>query len=202
MSTGTAELFELGRQTLYALRAELAAYNIAIDPRLEVRQGAGLLCHYSLHDGHIYLSLPDPTTAQGKFKLLLYRALMNVDSNDEVMHLLKLFIPWLVAHEMGHHLRHKAGLFSADLWAEERIANQLAFAFIHGRLALVEKQEILAALAQALANYSGALDSTSTIDPELEPLHYYYAHMHWFHQDLLAQAAPTVAEFVQQHLRR
>jgi hypothetical protein len=105
MNQHRIHLHELARQSHQALIAGLASHGLYADAALDVRPGSGLLCHYSLDEALIYLSIPDPATARGKFELLLLRALLRFERDDEVLRLIELLIPWLVAHETGHYLR-------------------------------------------------------------------------------------------------
>ena len=144
------------------MRDELATYGLYGRPDLELRRGEGLLCYYNLPDGHIYLSVPDPEYPRGKFELLILRAAINLGTDDEVMRLLELLVPWLIAHEFAHHLRHRYGLLGENPWEEERIANHLAGVFAKRRLTAAQRQELLEALSKALANLSGSLNAPTT----------------------------------------
>ena len=79
MTTGAVNLFDLAHQSLHTLSDELATYGLYVDPGLELRRGEGLLCYYSLPDGHIYLSAPDPERPRGKFELLIFWTFDNVN---------------------------------------------------------------------------------------------------------------------------
>lgn len=197
------DLFAVGCQALSDLRAELAATQVQIDPKLELRAGEALLCYYNLEDGHIYLSAPDPEQPRGKFELLFYRSLLNLASNDAVVRFLALLIPWLVAHEVGHHLRHRYGCFGANLMEEEQIANQLATAFVKPRLTYAEILEFQGALARALTYLSRDL----TPDRELASSHparglirHVHAHAASVYRDLNAPEALSIAEFARLYL--
>jgi hypothetical protein len=130
-----ATLFELAQQYFVDFLREFAAYGILADPRMELRAGNGMLCYYDLQDGHIYLALPDPNDPVGRLQLLFLRSLLHTTSQDELLNFLRLFIPHLIAHELAHHFRHRYGLFTANLWHEEQVANQLAVAVTKHRLA-------------------------------------------------------------------
>jgi len=202
MAQHNDDLFELGRQSLRALTNELAIYALYVDAKLEVRPGRALLCHFSREDGLIYLSIPDPETERGKFELLLLRAMIRFDSNEELMRLLELLIPWLIAHETGHYLRHKDGLFRADLWDEERVANQLAIAFTKQRLSQDEREVLLQKMTRAIAGLALVVESKRepvAIRSRRNLVHYIYTHMCWFYADLLAEETLTIAEFAQAH---
>jgi hypothetical protein len=192
-----------------------------VDPALELRQGEGLLSYYSLQDEQIYLTVPDPCQPRGKFDLLLFRFATNLDSTDEIMRLLELLIPWLVAHETGHHLRRKYGLFGPDVWMEEWIASKLATLFVRPRLSASEETWLLDHLARIMAGFAPLLDRGRNRSEEAEtrcrrpesappvataraidgPIGYLLTHMGWLYRDLRAQSEETLGEFVQAHLR-
>jgi hypothetical protein len=211
MSKPAPRIYEIGCRALLALRTELAACGALIDPRLELRRGNGLLCHYDLVDGHIYLASPDPETARGKFELLLLRSLLRFDSTDEILRFLELITPWLVAHEAGHHLRlrgrpegPRGARFGPPLAEEERIASQLAIAFVKRYLTLEQQDETLSALAKAIANLSYGLRSAqgaSEINHVHGLIHHVYQHMNWFYEDLLIAEEHQIADFVQIYLK-
>ncbi|MEX1021331.1 MAG: hypothetical protein WDZ49_16845 [Litorilinea sp.] len=220
-------LFELGRHTLHTLRDELAHHQIPVAPDLEVRRGTNALSYYNMQDGQIYLSTPNPQAARGKFELLLYRSVTRLESNTQVYRLLELLIPWLIAHEIGHHLRHRAGRLGADIWHEEYIANLVAGALIKPRLSAAQKSELVALLSQALGNLDTGLNghhSTSSSSPSQsteptgptgprprqqaeerppsgDPLGYIARHMRWLSEDLVTPDTPPLARVARQYLR-
>ena len=206
MARGADALFELGRQTLRALSDELAARQVYVDPGLELRRGNSLLCYYSFQDGHIYLSVPDVEQPRGKFELFFLRSVVGFNSNGAIIRLLEFLIPWLVAHEVGHHLRHKYGLLDFDfhghllegiMWDEEQIANRLAGAFIKHHLTADQKKELLDILSRAIANLSNSLHAHGNVEemhPARDPVGYVYFHLRWFYLDLKAQERSTQEE--------
>ncbi len=207
----TLSLWGVARQSLLALTDGLASYGAYVDDGLELRAGVGLLCHYSMQDRHIYLALPDLHNASGKFMLFLLRSVVNFDENAHVMRLVELLLPWMVAHEIGHHLRHKYGLFGPLLWEEEAIANQLAIAFTKGYLTPAQQQEVRDLMARAIASLSPLLAAERT-DRKLETrgtrasemahnlVHYVHTHMICFYRDLTAPESQTIGDFVKRHL--
>jgi CRP-like cAMP-binding protein len=132
-------LFELGQRYFKEFVDELARYDIIVDPAMELRRGKGMLCFYDLSDGHIYLSVPDLQSSMGQLKLMLLGSFLGCDDDEELMRFLRLFVPRLIAHEIGHHLRHRHGCFGDDMWHEEQIGNRLAVALTQRRLTPVEK---------------------------------------------------------------
>ncbi len=127
-------LFAEARAEFERLLAELAPYGLVLDPATELREGQGILCYYDLGDGHIHLSLPDPTNPLGVFQAIIFRGLLGLADDDELAALIRLQLPWLLAHELGHYFRHRCGRFGADLWFEEQVANQFASALTEHRL--------------------------------------------------------------------
>jgi hypothetical protein len=204
MSSQQTDLLAVGRGTLNDLRDALASHQIQIDPVLEVRPGEALLCYYSLQDGQIYLSAPDPKQARGKFEFLFYRSLLDLASDGEVVRFLELLIPWLVAHEIGHHLRHRYGRFGSDLELEEQIANQLASAFVKPRLTLAQKHEFQDTLTRVLAclSRSARVECEPTQpEPARGLIRHVYTHASAVYHDLMTPASLTIAEFARHYLK-
>jgi hypothetical protein len=143
------DLFQLSQNSFKAFVQEFAAYGIHTDPTMEVRRGTGLLCYYDRNDGHIYVSIPDLQSPEGKLHLLLLRSALCCRSNDELLDLFRLLLPYAIAHELAHHYRHRYGLFSDDLWHEEQVANQLATAVVKHRLAPGDRQRAASLIKRA-----------------------------------------------------
>ncbi len=121
-------LLELARECLDRLRRELLRYGVTLPPGLEVHPGDGLFCCYDLQDRRIYLGLPDPRDPIGQLRLALFRPALACATDAEMAALTRLLLPRLLAHEVGHALRHAAGLFGEDRWHEEQVANVFAAA--------------------------------------------------------------------------
>ncbi len=146
------DLFEFGKKCFDAFTAELTSYGIPPDPRMEIRRGAGMLCYYDLNDGHIYVSFPDQSTALGRLQLTILTSLMGCRNQEEFTRLAEVLVPRVIAHELGHHLRHRYGVFGTNLWQEEQIANQLAVALTKHRMSQEEKKFAKDLLRRAMDN--------------------------------------------------
>jgi CRP/FNR family cyclic AMP-dependent transcriptional regulator len=144
------DLFQLSQDCFRAFVQEFATYGIHTDPALELRQGTGLLSCYDRDDGHIYVSIPDLQSPEAKLHLLLLRSALSCRSNDELLDLFRLLLPYAIAHELAHHYRHHYGLFSDDLWHEEQVANQLATAVVKHRLAPRDRQRAASLIKRAM----------------------------------------------------
>jgi hypothetical protein len=145
------DLFALGAHYYELFTRELAAYGVPAEPKMEIRRGKGMLCYYDTADGHIYLSVPDLTTPMGRLNLMVLRAYLGAKTEDEVLRFFGLFIPRLIGHELGHHLRHKHGRFGSNYWEEEQLANKLAVALTRHRLTPEERTFARDFLKRALA---------------------------------------------------
>jgi hypothetical protein len=133
-------LFQIGQDSFSEFVRELWHYGVRVDPSLELRRGEGMWCHYDMNERQIYLSVPNTAAPGGKLYLLYLRSLLCCESNAEFMQLSEFLIPYFVAHEMGHHLRHRYGQFSDNPWHEEQVANQLAIALNKPRLDIEERR--------------------------------------------------------------
>src|SRR5687767_14240096 len=122
MTLGFEDLFEFGQQFLGTLREELAEYGISTDPTIQLVATEGPLCYYNLQDRNIYLSLPDPNKPVGKLLIIFLRSLLSCPTDEELLRFFRMFVPWAIAHELAHHLRHKYGQFSTLPWQEEQVA--------------------------------------------------------------------------------
>lgn len=143
-------LFDFAKASFERITGELATYGLEASPQLELRQRPGLLCSYDLTDGQIYLSFPEPSDPLGKLQLVVLRSLLQAESDAELDLLIRLLIPRLVAHELGHHLRDYRGLFSADRWHEEQVANLLACAATEHHLSPAERATLIRLLKRTL----------------------------------------------------
>lgn len=144
------DLFEMGQAAFERFRREFAEYGIETDPKMELRKGAGMLCYYDFKDRRIYLSMPDFNAPTGKLQALMFRQMLTAGSNEELMRFFSIFIPFIVAHEMTHHFRHKYGLFSEDSWHEEQLANKMASAVNKHRIPPAEREFAVMFLQRAM----------------------------------------------------
>jgi hypothetical protein len=150
------DLLELGDTWFATFRRELAGYGLALDPTTQVRRGSrGMHCYYNLEDRQIYLSVPGTRTASQELQTLLLGSLLSCSDLDELLRFWSLFTPRLIAHEMGHALRHHYGRFGADLWLEEQIANQFASAVTNHRVAPADRRFAVEFLRRATRNLEG-----------------------------------------------
>jgi len=205
------DLFELAKTSFHSLIQEFAAYGLAADPQMALQRATGALCYYNLQDGQIYLWLPSLDTPMEELKTRMLASLLGCPDLDEFFHFYRLFIPYLIAHELGHAFRHCYGLFSANLWHEEQVANQLATAVIKHRLPPAEKTFVVGVLRRALQgpaaqveparlavlSYHNVLDALNVIgqidDADREILHVLQKLVSLSAEDLLHSHNPRTA---------
>jgi len=155
----SAELFTLAQEHFRAFLREFAEYGIELNETIEMRPGNGMLCYYDMNDGHIYMSIPDANEPVGKLHWLFLRSLLKCESQAELMQFFHIFIPYVIAHELAHHFRHKAGLFSDNRWHEEQVANQLAVAVTKHRLTPEQKAFARQMLPRAIEGLASKLEA-------------------------------------------
>lgn len=153
-----SDLFQYAKTQFDRFVKELSSYGINLEPLPELKKESGFLCYYNMDDGAIYLSLPDPAEPLGKLQILFMKSLLSLESDDELAYLIKLFIPRLLAHEIGHCLRHQYGMFGNDMWYEEQVANLLASAMTKLRLNKDEMKDALFHFKKVLSNLSEKME--------------------------------------------
>ncbi len=146
----TDTYFELSKQAFEAICRQLEAYSIQRSNSLELLRAKNIFPYYNATDGNIYLPNFDPDNPIGKLQLLLLRSLLSCDSDQELLEFLQVITPWMVAHEMGHHLRHYHGVMGENMWHEEQVANYLAFAITKHRLTMQQRAQLRQFLRRAL----------------------------------------------------
>ena len=149
-----SDLFRFAQKTFHRLINEFAAYGLLTNPRLELRQGNGLMCYSDLSDGNIYVSVPDLLDEAGKLQALFLRSLTGCRDEAQMNRFFQLLLPWGIAHELAHHYRREHGLFGASLWKEEQLANRLASAANKYRLSPEDDNELRSLLEHAIYNLS------------------------------------------------
>lgn len=138
----------------------LHSYGIEPDPEMGLLRSKGLHNYYDLNDGQIYMALPSLRGGVGRLYLLFLKSQFGTDSNQDILEMFDLLLPRIVAHEMGHSLRHRYTQFQKDnLWLEEQAANQLAMALVKRGLSPERKRRIRAVLANAVAKLGEKIEA-------------------------------------------
>ena len=138
----------------------LHSYGIEPDPKMGIHHSKGLNNYFDLNDGQIYMALPSLRGGVGQLYLLFLKSSLGTDSNHEILEVIDLILPRIVAHELGHSLRHRYGQFRQDnLWLEEQAANQLAMAVVKRNMSPERKERIRTVLAKVVAKLGEKIES-------------------------------------------
>jgi hypothetical protein len=192
-------LFDLATRCLAECVAELGVYGIRVDPRLELRRGDSRCCDDDPRDGHIHLALPDFSSHAGRLHARRLGASLGCSSDRELMRFFSVMIPWLVAHELGHHLRHRYGRSGDDLWAEERVANRLASALTRHHLSPIHRAHAASVLRRTLDAHASPV--TTDVAPAAGYEDVLLAmHASWQYLDLMHHGSEYIADFARVYL--
>lgn len=162
---------DAARDALARARRDLERNGLVLDPVTRVVPGDGLLSWYDAADRQIYLSLPDVTQPLGVVQALFFRHMLGCRDDAELDRLIRLVLPWLMAHEVGHALRHQAGLFGEDPWREEQIANQFASALTKRRTRSTHRTDMLALLRRTLDHLRAQIGTDVAVDSHVDAHH-------------------------------
>lgn len=145
------QLYEQGVQYFEQFVEELLAYDVDVAPELSVQPSRGMQYYYDLSDSVIYIAAFDVSTTAGKLAKIFLRSLLYCENDEELIEFLGLFQARIIAHELGHHLRHRYGMFDKNnLWLEEQIANQLSIALTRHHLSPEERDRAKFLLKRAM----------------------------------------------------
>lgn len=153
-----APLFAQAQAELEVCRRLLANHGLHIDPATVLVRGEGLLFFYDPVNRRISLALPDTSTPIGVLQSTLMRTLLGCPDDAALARLISAILPWTLAHELGHALRHQYGQFGADPWVEEQVANLIAAALTRRRMAPAARDEVLALAHRALGHLHAGLE--------------------------------------------
>jgi CRP-like cAMP-binding protein/Zn-dependent peptidase ImmA (M78 family) len=138
----------------------LHSYGILPDPEMKLQRARGLNNYYDLKDGQIHMALPSLRGGAGQLYLAFLKSIFGTESNQEILEIIDLLLPRIVAHELGHSLRHRYRQFHQDnLWLEEQAANQLAMALIKRQMTPDQKRRVREMLARAVAKLGEKIET-------------------------------------------
>jgi hypothetical protein len=110
--------------------AALARCGVAPDPALRLVPGELANPYYEPDTCSIGIGMPDPTTIQGRLYWLFAARTWGLSSVDEAIASSYQNLPWVMAHEVAHHLRHFYGIPNQNDFVEEQVCNIIAVAFV------------------------------------------------------------------------
>ncbi len=154
------DLFATAQSCFDGYLEVLHSYGIKTNPDMRLHRSKGMNSYYNLEDGQIYLALPSMQGGLARLQLLLVKSMFGTESNGDILELFQLLLPRIVAHELGHALRHQYDQFQKDnLWLEEQAANQLAMALIKRHMSPEQKARVRSVLADAIAKLGQKIES-------------------------------------------
>ncbi len=155
------DLFAIGQECFREYARQLAHHGIPLPRTLGLERGDGMLCYYKAEAGTIYLSVPAPDDPKTPIYMMFMGSILSAPDQESLERFLGLFVPRVVAHELGHAVRDQHGRFGTNLWEEEQIANQLAVALQNRQLTPDDRrffQEFVDRAMVALVQRVGSID--------------------------------------------
>ncbi len=176
-------------------------------PGIAVLQGENLLCYYDFSDQNVYVSFSESADAESRLRRLLLRSFLCCANDAELVQFLHIFIPYVVAHELTHHLRQRYDLFSADAWHEECVANECASALVKPLYSAADRAFVMPILKQSMTTLAAQLGlspqhmlaPSAAIGTLNEQMAYMYYQIGWLYRDLCAPVSGSLAACVAQH---
>jgi hypothetical protein len=195
-------LFQIGQQHFAACCDILIQHGVPYNKALTLRQNETFLPMYDRDT--IAIDLPgalepvDQGNHAARLQRMMLYALVGVADDAEFLPIYRLLIPWLVAHEIAHHVRDHLGLLSEDLWAEEIIATDFAAAITD--YTVDERAVLQPFLAQAVQNL-GANLALLGVSGDDNPAFYIHQQLKLIDQ-ALGKPIPSVSEVVARYFVR
>jgi CRP-like cAMP-binding protein len=152
-------VFDRAQSLFKEFLAVCRAYGIAPNPKMELRRSTGMNSYYYLQDENIYLAFPRLKGGTGPLYLLFFKQMLDIPSNADILEVFNILLPRLMAHELGHALRHRYNQFDRNnLWLEEQVANQFAMAMIKRRMTPEQKRRVREVLQHAISNLGASME--------------------------------------------
>lgn len=127
-----AERFAAAHAVFNEFLSAVSRFGATPDPALRIELSDAPGAHYEPSTKTIRVGMPDPSTIKGRLHWLFTARLLGLESVEEAVVATAHQLPFLVAHEATHHLRHRYGAPADNDFVEEQVANVVAFAFIRG----------------------------------------------------------------------
>lgn len=108
----------------------LDRHGVRPDPRLRLVAGDSLYPYYEQTKMTIGIGMPDPKTILGRLYWLFAARVLGVESVEDAVATTGPQLPFLVSHEVTHHLRHHYGVPTENDFVEEQVANVVALSFV------------------------------------------------------------------------
>ncbi len=149
-------------ESLAGFLQDLDAAGIATDPALRLETTNGVVSYYDRSRAVISIATPGDSGRAAGLQRLAARSMLGLRDDRTLEELFRFAIPFTVAHELGHHLRHFHGRFGGDIWHEEQVANMFASALQKRRYSPAERSDavqLIAGVLEHLGSKGGSNDA-------------------------------------------
>lgn len=108
----------------------VARFGIRPSPDLKLVTSDSAFPYYEHATQTIYVGMPDPETGAGRLYWLFVSRLTAAADLADAIESAGVQLPFLIAHEATHHLRHHYGAPTDNDFVEEQVANSVALAYV------------------------------------------------------------------------
>ena len=122
--------YALGQEIFHDVVGSLTRYGVHIHPQLRFVPAESPTPYYEPAALTIGFGVPDPTTVKGRLYWYFLQHLVGAANLSEVQTSMEMVLPWTVAHEVMHHLRHHYQAPIESDFVEEQVVNSIAIALL------------------------------------------------------------------------
>lgn len=127
----------------------VARFGIRPSPDLRLVASDSAFPYYEHATETICVGMPDPETAAGRLYWLFVSRLTGAAGVAGAIESAGVRLPFLIAHEATHHLRHHYGAPTDNDFIEEQVANTVALAYVRETAAFQDVVEQIVSTAAA-----------------------------------------------------
>ncbi len=121
---------EAANEILVQARQLLQPWGVQAEAALTVREDTHSCPGYIVSENCIVFCPPVVETRIERLRWLMHRRVMGCDSVEEAAQFYKIALPYIICHELSHHLRFRAGLASPSMFVEEEACDQVCIAML------------------------------------------------------------------------
>jgi hypothetical protein len=122
--------YALGQEIFQDVVGTLSRYGVQVDPQLRFVPAESPTPYYEPAALTIGFGVPDPTTPKGRLYWYFIQHLVGAANLAEVQVTMEVVLPWTLAHEVMHHLRHHYRAPIESDFIEEQVVNSIAIALM------------------------------------------------------------------------
>src|SRR5215213_4465763 len=122
--------YALGQEIFGDVIRALSRYGVHAHPQLRFVAAEAPTPYYEPAALTIGFGVPDPTMAKGRLYWYFIQHLVGAADLSEAQASMEVVLPWAVAHEVMHHLRHYYQAPIESDFVEEQVVNCVAIALL------------------------------------------------------------------------